>query len=96
MTRVMLAAGIIFELPVASTFLARLGIITSSWLASKRKIAIALAFVFGAIITPTFDPLNQTLVAAPLIVLFEISIWLAKLSQRKQSQNVVTTPAPIS
>jgi sec-independent protein translocase protein TatC len=95
-TRVMLAAGIVFELPVVSTFLASLGIITSSWLASKRKIAFALAFVFGAVITPTFDPLNQTLVAAPLIVLFEISIWLAKLSQRKKPRNIVTAPDPIS
>jgi sec-independent protein translocase protein TatC len=82
-TRVILASGIIFELPVISTFLARMGIITSAWLASKRKFAIVGAFVLAAIITPTFDPVNQTLVALPLIVLYEMSIWLAKLVQRK-------------
>ncbi len=92
-TRVMLAAGIIFELPVISTFLARLGIVTSSWLASKRKIVIVLAFVVGAIVTPTTDPVNQTLLAGPLIVLYEISIWLAKLAQpKKHTQLVLLTP----
>ena len=51
-TRLIVATSVIFELPVISTFLARLGIITSGWLASKRKLAIVLAFVLGAIITP--------------------------------------------
>jgi sec-independent protein translocase protein TatC len=91
-TRVMLAAGVIFELPVISTFLARLGIVTSSWLASKRKIVIVLAFVIGALITPTTDPINQTLLAGPLIVLYELSIWLAKLVQpKKHTQLVLST-----
>jgi sec-independent protein translocase protein TatC len=91
-TRVMLATGIVFEMPVISTFLARLGIITPGWLASKRKIAIVGAFVLGAIITPTFDPVNQTLVAAPLVVLFEVSILLAKLVQRRQPKTVMAAP----
>jgi sec-independent protein translocase protein TatC len=85
-TRVILATGIIFELPVITTFLARMGIISSDWLARRRKIAFILAFILGAIITPTFDPVNQSLVAAPLIALFEISIWLAKLVQRKRTR----------
>ena len=79
-TRVMLATGIIFELPVVSTFLARLGLITSSWLAGKRKFAVLLAFILGAVITPTADPINQIFIAVPLIALYETSIWLAKLS----------------
>ncbi len=70
-------------MPVITTFLARLGIITPKWLSNKRKPAIILAFILAAIITPTFDPVNQILVAAPLIILYEISIWLAKLVQRK-------------
>jgi sec-independent protein translocase protein TatC len=94
-TRVMLATGVIFELPVISTFLARLGIITPGWLASKRKISFALAFVLGAIITPTFDPVNQCLVAAPLIVLYEVSIWLARLVQPRQAKNILPVPSPI-
>ena len=79
----MLAAGIIFELPVISTSLARLGIINSSWLASQRKIAVIVAFIMGAVITPTADPVNQLLLAVPLIVLYEMSIWLAKVVQRR-------------
>jgi len=90
-TRLLLAIGLVFELPIVTTLLARLGIITPKWLASKRKAAVLLAFVLAAIITPTFDPLNQTLVAAPLVVLYELSIWLAKLVARKKSREV---PSP--
>jgi sec-independent protein translocase protein TatC len=75
-------------MPVVSTFLARLGIVSSQWLASKRKIAIILAFVLAAIITPTFDPINQSLVAVPLVLLYELSIWLARLVQKKKAEAV--------
>jgi len=95
-TRLLLAIGLVFELPVVTTFLARLGIITPKWLASKRRIAIIFAFILAAIITPTFDPINQTLVAAPLIVLYEMSIWLAKLVQRRQPRTVTSAPSPAS
>jgi sec-independent protein translocase protein TatC len=87
-TRLLLAIGLVFEMPVVSTFLARLGIISSKWLASKRKIAIILAFVLAAIITPTFDPINQSLVAVPLVILYELSIWLARLVQKKKTESV--------
>ena len=83
-TRLLLAVGLVFEMPVLTTFLARLGIVKSKWLADRRKIAIIFAFILAAIITPTFDPINQSLVALPLIVLYEISIWLARLVQRKE------------
>ena len=83
-TRLLLAVGLVFEMPVVTTFLARLGVLKPKWLSDKRKLAIIFAFILAAIITPTFDPINQTLVAAPLIVLYEMSIWLAKLVQRKK------------
>ncbi len=82
-SRLLLSIGLVFEMPVITTFLARLGIITPKWLSDKRRPAIILAFILAAIITPTFDPVNQILVAAPLIILYEVSIWLAKLVQRK-------------
>ncbi|MFC1945521.1 twin-arginine translocase subunit TatC [Chloroflexota bacterium] len=81
-TRLMLSVGIVFELPVITTFLASLGILKPAWLADKRKVAIVGAFIIAAIITPTFDPVNQCLVALPLIVLYEMSIWLAKIVYR--------------
>ena len=94
-TRLLLAIGLVFEMPVVTTFLARLGILTPKWLADKRKPAVIFAFILAAIITPTFDPINQILVAIPLIVLYEVSIWLAKLAQRKRSQTVVSSPTPV-
>lgn len=89
-TRLLLAIGLVFEMPVITTFLARIGVITSQWLASKRKIAFISAFILGALITPTFDPINQSLVAIPLIILFEMSIWLAKLVQRKNPETATS------
>ncbi len=91
-TRLLLAVGLVFELPVITTFLSRLGIITPKWLSDKRKLAIIFAFILAAIITPTFDPINQSLVAIPLIILYEMSIWLAKLVQRKQTHVVTSLP----
>ena len=87
-TRLLLAIGLVFEMPVVTTFLARLGVVSSQWLASKRKMAIILAFVLAAIITPTFDPINQSLVAVPLVILYELSIWLARLVQKKKAEAV--------
>lgn len=95
-SRLLLAIGLAFEMPVVTTFLSRLGIITSKWLASKRKLAIIFAFILAAIITPTFDPINQSLVAVPLIILYEMSIWLAKLVQRKEPREVTSLATPVS
>ena len=95
-TRLLLAMGLVFEMPVVTTFLTRIGVITPKWLAKKRKIAIIFAFILAAIITPTFDPINQCLVAVPLILLYEMSIWLAKLVQRKEPQIVAPLPSSVS
>lgn len=95
-SRLLLAVGLVFETPVITTFLARMGIITSKWLASKRKGAIIFSFVLAAIITPTIDPVNQSLVAVPLIVLYELSIWLAKIFQKKKGIALNTEPSPAS
>ena len=93
-TRLLVATGAVFETPVIILFLARLGIVTPKMLSSKRRHAVVIAFILGAIITPTFDPVNQSLVAVPLIALYEMSIWLAKLVYRRKAQAV--TPEPTS
>ena len=49
------------------------------------------AFIVGAAITPTFDPVNQTIVAGPVIVLYEIGYWLSKLGARNRSTQAVDT-----
>lgn len=77
--RLLFSVGLIFEIPLVITLLAKLGIVSPGKLARGRKWAVVAAFALGAIITPTMDPVNQTLVAAPIIVLYEMSIWLAKL-----------------
>ena len=77
--RLLLAVGLIFELPVLTTLLAWIGIVSSRWLAAKWKWAIIGAFLLGALITPTLDPVNQTLVAVPLLGLYALSVWMAKL-----------------
>lgn len=91
--RLLLAIGLVFELPIITTFLARIGVVSPKWLAAKRKLAIVFAFILAAIITPTFDPINQSLVAAPLIILYEMSIWLAKLVYRRKEKAAGLAPA---
>jgi len=91
-TRLLLAVGLIFEMPVVTTFLARIGIVNPAWLAKKRKMAIIVAFIAAAVITPTFDPINQTLMAVPLILLYELSIWLAKAVYRKKKEAIAEQP----
>ena len=87
-SRLLLAVGLVFELPVMITFLAKIGVVSPKWLVEKRKFAVILAFVVGGIITPTFDPINQLLVTLPLLLLYEMSIWLARLVYKKR------TPTP--
>jgi sec-independent protein translocase protein TatC len=94
-SRLLLAIGLVFEMPAITTFLSKFGIITPKWLSSKRKPAIIFAFILAAIITPTFDPINQSLVAIPLVVLYEMSIWLAKLVQPKESAAVPLVPTEL-
>jgi len=94
-TRLLLAIGLAFELPVVTTFLARIGVISSKWLADRRRVMIIFAFILGAIITPTIDPINQSIVAGTLIVLYEISIWLAKIVERKKAQVVTSSSTPV-
>lgn len=80
-SRLLFWLGIIFEMPLATFILAKIGLVTSQGLARFRRWAVVLAFVLGAFITPTIDPVNQTLVAIPLIALYEMSIWLTKLAR---------------
>ena len=86
--------GVVFETPIVMFLLAKLGIVSARGFARWRRYWVVVAFILGALITPTFDPLNQTLVAAPLIVLYEAGIWLAKLATRGRSEAVpgVATP----
>ena len=83
-TRMLLVSGLVFELPVLITFLARIGIVKPQWLASKWRGAIIISFILAAIITPTPDPINQSIVAGVLIFLYGLSLLLSKLVYKKK------------
>ncbi|MXY46821.1 MAG: twin-arginine translocase subunit TatC [Chloroflexi bacterium] len=78
--------GVVFETPIVLFFLSRIGVVSPEQLGRQRRYAIVVAFILGALITPTFDPINQTLVALPIIVLYEVGIWLAKIGARQRSR----------
>ena len=84
------AFGLIFELPLAITLLSKLGIIDPRKLSKHRKYAILVAFIVAAILTPTPDVFNQTLMAVPIIILYEIGIISAKLFGKKREEESVT------
>lgn len=79
-------SGVVFELPMLSFFLTKLGLLTPQLMRKHWRIAIVLILILAAIITPTVDPVNQSLLAIPLFLLYEISIWVSKISLRKKSE----------
>jgi len=79
------AFGLCFQLPVVMTLLARVGLATSKGMAAKRKYAIVGVFIVAAIFTPP-DPLSQLSLAVPIIILYEISIIMAKMVEKKRAE----------
>ncbi|OGW20329.1 MAG: twin arginine-targeting protein translocase TatC [Nitrospirae bacterium GWA2_46_11] len=79
-----LAFGAVFELPIIIIFLTKLGIVTPKTLAKNRKYAALIAFIIAAFLTPTPDAFNQTLMAVPIILLYEIGIWISPLFVKKE------------
>ena len=73
--------GTICELPIVMFLLAKIGLLNSRWLKTKRRWVILLAFVFGAAVTPT-DPVSQVIVAIPVMLLFEIGMLLVRFAER--------------
>lgn len=82
-TMMMLGAGLIFEMPMVSFILARFNIITAKMLRKYWRHAIVAILILAAVLTPSPDPINQMIFATPLFILYEISIWIAKLAERK-------------
>jgi sec-independent protein translocase protein TatC len=80
--------GVVFNVPLLMLVLAKLRIVSYRGFARAQRYAVVGAFVVGAIITPTFDPVNQSLVAGPLIVLYELGIGLAWLVRPRPAKVV--------
>jgi sec-independent protein translocase protein TatC len=79
------AFGLVFQLPVVTSLMARVGLITSAGLKDKRKYAIVIAFVVAAVLTPP-DPASQIGLAIPTILLYEISIILARMIEKQREE----------
>jgi len=89
LARMIFWIGVVFELPVIIFFLAKIGVVNHQWMQRQLKWAFVAAFILGAIITPTPDPINQTIVAGPIFILYVLSIGLAWLARRPKKASVV-------
>jgi sec-independent protein translocase protein TatC len=76
--------GLLFQLPVISTFLTRIGLLTPAFLRENRKFSIIIFLILGAVLTPP-DPISQILIVIPLILLYEFSILISKMFKPKDS-----------
>ncbi len=83
----MLAFGVIFETPVVIVVLGLLGVVESGMLKKGRRYFIVLAFIIAAILTPTPDVINQTLMAIPLIIFYEVGIQLLRAIEEKRKRD---------
>lgn len=79
----LLPFGVVFELPLVIFVLAKMGIISSEYLAKKRKIMLVMSFVVGAVVSPTPDVFSQTMIAIPILILYELSILLVRYILRQ-------------
>lgn len=82
--KLILVMGLVFELPIIIYFFTRIGLVTPGGLSKYRRFAYVGAFIIAAIITPTIDPINQTIVAVPIMVLYEIGILLSRLANKQR------------
>ena len=88
-----LAFGAVFEVPLAMTLVARMGLVTPKAFAKNRKYAILGAFIAAAVLTPTPDMINQSLMAGPIILLYEVGIISARLFGRSRAKPVAEPAA---
>lgn len=93
-TRVLFWMGVVFQTPLLIFLLAKLGLVTPKSLSHFRKYAVLVSAVIAAIVTPTPDPLNMTIVMVPLYLLYEVGILLARLAQAGKKEGEQDTAVP--
>jgi sec-independent protein translocase protein TatC len=82
--KLLLAFGVIFEIPVFLFFMTKIGLVTPRKLARMRRYAIVVCFIVAAIITPTPDAFTQCMMAIPMVILYEVGIIVSRLATRKK------------
>lgn len=92
-TTLLLAFGLCFQLPVVVTLLGLAGIASSEMLRTGRRYAIVAVFVVAAVVTPP-DPISQLMLAIPIVLLYEVSIWCVRLIEMRRKK-AETLPAPL-
>jgi sec-independent protein translocase protein TatC len=85
-SKILIIIGVIFETPFVIMGLARLGVVSPQWLASRRKWWIVLAFIIAAVVGPTPDPVTQIILAVTMILLLEVGILMARLVYKQRPQ----------
>ena len=83
--RLIFAFGISFQLPILLNLLARVGVVNSEYLKTRRRYVIVILFALAAILTPP-DPITQVGLAIPLLLLYELSIFTVRLTERKKEK----------
>ncbi len=92
---IIIGLGIIFEMPILVFFLSLMGVLTAGWMWRNLRYSILVIFIIAAIVTPTTDILNMCLFAAPMVLLYVISIfiaWLVSPARRKARESRVASP----
>lgn len=90
--KLLLAFGLVFEMPLFSYFLSKMGLLTPEAMRRHRKYAILAIFIIAAILTPP-DVFSQCLMAAPMLVLYEISVYVSALARKGKSAATSAAPA---
>jgi sec-independent protein translocase protein TatC len=86
--KMLLAFGVIFQMPTIVFFLARMGLVTAGFLVKHTKYAVLIIFVLGAVLSPGTDVVSQAMMAGPMLVLYVVSIGIAWMfAKRKKAED---------
>lgn len=81
--------GLVFEMPVVAFFLTKIGLLTPEFMRQKRRYGIVAIFVAAAVLTPSTDAFTMMLLAVPLLMLYEVSIWVSKVALPKEMKQTL-------
>lgn len=84
--RLLLGIALVFEMPTLVFFLSRMGIITSRWMIKNFKYAVLVVFIIAAVITPSPDMINQSILAVPMLFLYGLSLLIAFIFEKKKAK----------